>query len=312
MVFLNRAVVMCCLIGMSIIGFTVYQSIPGGTVKKSILTVVCTTTMIADAVRCIAGDNVEIVCLMRPGVDPHSYRPSLSHVKALVEADLVFYHGLHLEGKMGDVFMHLKGDGISSYAVTDLIDKHLLMIDDNTQIPDPHVWHAVPLWIMVVRYIAQILQHHDPVHAYEYQVRLAAYEKDLVILDEKVRAMIASIPVERRVLITAHDAFAYFGRSYGIAVLGLQGINTDTEISMYDVYRIVDTIVQYNVPAIFLEAWVPTRNIHAIQEAVAARGMHMMIGGELYSDSLGDALSGGSTYSDMIYHNVTTICKALL
>lgn len=274
--------------------------------------VVTTTNIIADAVKQVGGERVKVTALMGPGVDPHLYKAREGDVRRLAQADLVFYHGLHLEAKMAEILDRMKRS-VPTYAVGTAVDpSQLLYPEGSAGYPDPHIWFDVRLWMRVVSFIADTLAKHDSVNAAFYRSRAKAYLQELTGLDRYIREQVGRIPPEQRVLVTAHDAFSYFGRAYGFEIRGLQGISTVGEVSVADVQELADFIVRRRIRAIFVETSVPTRNIKAVQEAVRARGWNVRIGGELYSDSLGEPGSEAGTYVGMVRYNVRTIVEALV
>lgn len=273
--------------------------------------VVATTTIVADAVREVGGDRVEIVTLMGPGIDPHLYKASEGDVLRLASADIIFYNGLHLEGKMGHVLARV-GERVPTVAVAERIDPSLLRRPPEFEgAYDPHVWFDVRLWMIAVEAVRDGLITVDPTHAAVYQANAERYLAELDKLDRWVRQEVAKIPPERRVLITAHDAFGYFARAYGFEVYGLQGVSTAAEAGVADVQALADLIVERRIPAIFVETSVPPRFIEAVQEAVRARGFEVRIGGQLHSDALGDPGTLAGTYVGMVRSNVETIVQAL-
>ena len=274
--------------------------------------VVATTSMIADLARQIGGDRVAVEGLMGPGVDPHLYRPSEGDVARLAGADVVFYNGLHLEGRMAEVLEGIEAQGIASEAVAEAIPEDRRIVSELFQgSVDPHVWMDVALWKEAAGAVARRLSELDPTHAAAYQSRLAAYAVRLDSLDAWARGRAAGVPEAMRVLVTAHDAFGYFGRAYGFDVRGLQGLSTATEAGTADVQQLAAFVAERRIPAMFVESSVPPRAIEAVRAAVRARGFDVRIGGNLYSDALGDAASGAGTYEGMIRHNVDTIVDAL-
>jgi len=273
------------------------------------LNIVATTGMIGDIVKNIAGPNVRLNVLMGPGVDPHLYKASEGDVRKMMEAHLIFYNGLHLEGAMGEVLSRM---GDVAYAVTDRIDKNaLIQSEDFSGNYDPHVWFDVRLWIQAVEYVRDIIIEHDPDYAQIYFEDAALYIERLTELHNYVYEMSKLIPEDKRVLVTAHDAFGYFGREYGFEVHGLQGISTASEAGTADVIKLTDLIVNKQVPAIFVETSVPERNIKAVQEAVKARGYTVKIGGNLFSDAMGNPGTEEGTYIGMVRYNITTIKMSL-
>ncbi|MGE0206880.1 MAG: metal ABC transporter solute-binding protein, Zn/Mn family [Candidatus Babeliales bacterium] len=274
------------------------------------LYIVCTTSMIADAVHNVAGDLVEVHALMGPGVDPHLYKARAGDVQKLQKADIIFYNGLHLEGKMGDLFASLKSSKRTE-AVADAIPKNKLLEVGIEGVYDPHIWHDVSLWVAIVEYIAQVLAQEDLRNAAYYERHAAGYKHLLQELDVHIKKTIDRLPPGHRILVTAHDAFHYFGKAYGLQVVGLQGISTDSEISIKDIRDLADFIATHSVRAIFIESSLPERNIQAVQKAVQARGSSVQLGQELYSDALGAEGSDAATYDTMMRHNVETIVAAL-
>ncbi|HSL91102.1 MAG TPA: zinc ABC transporter substrate-binding protein [Candidatus Limnocylindrales bacterium] len=273
--------------------------------------VVATTGMIADLLGKIGGGRVQVTGLMGPGVDPHLYKASEGDVIRMASADVIFYNGLHLEGKMAEVFERM-GRRIRTVAVTDGIPRErLLSPPEFVGAYDPHVWFDVSLWKEAAAHAAKALMEMDPEHAEVYRVNAGAYLEKLAELDGHVRKQAARVPPRQRVLITAHDAFNYFGRAYGFEVRGLQGISTVAEAGTADIQSLVRLILANRIPAVFVETSVPVRYIEALQEAVEAGGFRLRIGGSLYSDALGDPGTPEGTYIGMVRHNVDTIVAAL-
>jgi manganese/zinc/iron transport system substrate-binding protein len=275
------------------------------------LQVVCTIGMISDLAERIGGPRVVVEGLMGPGVDPHLYKASAGDVRRLARADLVLYNGLHLEAAMGEVLEEM-GKRKLTVAVSDSIDRSKLSAPPEFQGNyDPHVWFDVTLWMDAARAIRAALQRADPAHAEEYAQRGEAVLRDLANLDAWVRVRAAEVPPERRVLITAHDAFNYFGRAYGFEVKGLQGISTAAEAGTADVQRLAAEIARRRIPAVFVETSIPRRTIEAVQAAVRSRGFTVAIGGSLHSDALGSTGTPEGNYIGMVRHNVNTIVGAL-
>jgi manganese/zinc/iron transport system substrate-binding protein len=274
--------------------------------------VVTTIGMITDVVHHVGGRRVSVTGLMGPGVDPHLYKASEGDVTSLSEADVVFYNGLHLEAKMGEVLERM-GGRIKTAAVTRGIDTSLLLSPPEFQgAHDPHVWFEVRLWMSGVETIRDTLVELDPGSADSYRTNALAYLAKLESLETYIKEQTARLPESQRVLITAHDAFNYFGRAYGFEVRGLQGISTATEAGAADVQALAAFIVERRIPAIFVESSVPVRNIEAVQAAVKAKGFVVNIGGELFSDAMGNRGTEEGTYIGMVRHNVDTIVNALL
>lgn len=276
------------------------------------MNVVATTTMLADLAQVIGGDHVTVQGLMGPGIDPHLYQASAGDVAKLQQADVVVYNGLHLEGKMGEIFENLGKMGRPIICVADGMDHtKLLAWEGSDAVHDPHVWFDVSLWADAAKAVAAGLASFDGDHAADYETNCQAYLKELTALEDYVKARIGEVPESQRVLVTAHDAFEYFGKAYSFEVRGLQGISTEAEAGTADVSELADFIVERKIKAIFVESSVPVKTIQALQAAVAAKGFQVEIGGELYSDSLGDAASGHDTYVTMVKANIDTIVEAL-
>lgn len=274
--------------------------------KKLIVT---TTTLLYDLVKTLAEDSVEIKYIMGPGVDPHGYSPSSGDVNLLNEADLVVYSGLHLEGKMEDVFQGLNKMGKVALEATSTIPRESLIMEDGGV--DPHVWWDPTLWKYVTENVAHSLIKIMPENRESIEKNLKNYLGELDNLDAWSKKEVETIPKEQRVLITAHDAFSYFARQYGFEVKGIQGMNTNNEASASDVDNLATFIAEKNIKAIFVETSVPHRKIESLKEAVATKGKEVNIGGELYSDSLGDSKNNAETYIKTVKANINTIVKAL-
>lgn len=269
------------------------------------LQVVATTGMIADSARRIAGDAADVKALMGPGTDPHLYKATASDVTTLQRADVVLYNGLNLEGKMGDVLSALGQAGKPVVAVGDRIDESRLLQGPQGH-PDPHIWFDVEMWADASAAIVDALAKARPEGADGFRQRGAEWQKELRELHEWCRQEAETLPEERRVLVTSHDAFEYFGRAYGFDVIGLQGISTVTEAGMNDVTSLVDEIKRRRIPAVFVESSVPRAALERVSQDSGAR-----VGGELFSDAMGPEGSEEGTYPGMIRHNVSTIVGAL-
>ncbi|MCP4902836.1 MAG: zinc ABC transporter solute-binding protein [bacterium] len=276
------------------------------------LKVVATTSIVADLVRNVGGDLVEVKALMGPGIDPHLYTPSAGDVRRMAEAEMIFFNGLHLEGKMAEVLTEMNRQSVATVAVAECVDSGALLQTEESQgIVDPHVWFDVHLWQEAARCVQRSLIERDGEHSAEYSLRADAYVAELEALDERVREMVSDLDPADRILITAHDAFAYFGRAYGFEVRGLLGVSTASEAGTADVQQLADFIVERKVPAIFIESSVSPRYVEALREAVAARSIDVKIGGSLYSDALGDVGSPAESYIGTVQANVETIVGAL-
>lgn len=271
-----------------------------------------TVGMVADIVRSVAGDRAQVQGIIGEGVDPHLYKPTRGDVATLIGADIVFYSGLMLEGKMTDTFVKVARLGKPVYAVTELIDEQFLLEPKEMQGHfDPHVWMDARAWAKCTAAAANALAEFDPDNKAAYAANAARYAAELDRLHAYAKACIASIPEKQRVLITAHDAFNYFGRAYGLEVRGIQGISTESEAGLQDINRLVDLIVSRGIGAVFVETSVSDKNVRALVEGAKARGRAVQIGGSLFSDAMGQAGTYEGTYVGMIDHNVTLITRAL-
>jgi manganese/zinc/iron transport system substrate-binding protein len=276
-----------------------------------VLDVTATIGMIADVATHVGGERVRVTGLMGPGVDPHLYKASEGDLERLGEADLILYNGLNLEGKMSDLLVRMSRTR-PTVAVTEAVPESLLRTPPEMQGHwDPHLWFDVALWMRATERTRDALIEADPGGRAVFEANAAAYLDTLRALDAWVRERIATIPREGRVLVTAHDAFGYFGRAYDIEVVGLQGISTVSEFGLADVRRIVDLIVTRRIRAVFVESSVPRRSIEAVVEGCRARGHDVAIGGTLYSDAMGAAGTPDGTYVGMVRANVNAIVEAL-
>lgn len=280
------------------------------------LKVAATTTMIGDLVRSIGGDRVEVTVIMPPGTDPHTYKPSTGDIGRLAAADLVFYNGLHLEGKMVETFEEkMKGKAVPLVEKAVPTDKLIPWQEGEAGAHDPHVWFDVKLWGMVAGKIAEYLAAADPGAGGDYHSRHSQLNQKLEDLDRYVREQVATVPAERRVLVTSHDAYGYFGRAYGVDVRGIQGISTETEAGIQAINAAVGFIIRRKIPAVFVESSVSPKTIQRVQADCAARGFDVKIGGELYSDAMGQPGEHPGyevhAYEGMIRYNVDTLVKAL-
>jgi manganese/zinc/iron transport system substrate-binding protein len=271
--------------------------------------VVCTTGMVADLSRTVGGESVAVSQIMREGVDPHLYKASPGDVNRLNEADIIFYSGLHLEGKMSDVFVRMARRK-PTFAVTEYIPEGRVLENPEGAF-DPHLWFDVSLWRDAAGVVRDALAAFDPKHAADYRRRGDAYQAELAKLHDEVKRKLATVPKARRVLVTAHDAFRYFGRAYDVEVRAVQGISTESEAGVREVNALVAFLVERQIKAVFVESSVSDKNVTALLEGCAARGHKVIIGGELFSDAMGKEGTAEGTYVGMIRHNVDTIVKAL-
>ena len=276
------------------------------------LRVVTTIGMITDIVKNVGGERVEVTGLMGPGVDPHLYKASAGDVQRLTSAQLIFYNGLHLESKMGDILAKMSGD-TKTVAVTEAVDRSLLLTPPEFEGQyDPHLWFDVILWMKAVGKVRDTLSEFDSDNTLMYWSNAERYLAKLAELHEYVKAQAERVPSEQRVLVTAHDAFNYFGKAYGFEVRGLQGISTATEAGIADVQGLATFIAKRRIPAIFVESSVSTRSLKAVKAAVKSKGFDVEIGGELFSDAMGNEGTPEGTYIGMVRHNIDTIVTALI
>lgn len=273
------------------------------------INVVCTTGMVADLVRNIGGDKVKVGQIMGEGVDPHLYKASPGDVNMLSGADAIIYSGLHLEGKMADIFVRMARKK-PTFAIAEYIPEGRVL-DDAGGAFDPHVWFDVSIWREGAGVARDALKAFDPKHAAEYQTRADAYQAELTKLHEYAKEQLATIPKSQRVMVTAHDAFRYFGRAYDLEVKGIQGISTESEAGVKEVNALVEFLATRKIKAVFVESSVSDKNVKALLEGCKARKHDVVIGGELFSDAMGKDGTPEGTYIGMVRHNVDTIVKAL-
>ncbi|TRX50680.1 manganese transporter [Fulvivirga sp. M361] len=279
--------------------------------KTGRLNIVVTTGMIEDAVKNVVGDSVQVTALMGPGVDPHLYKATQGDLKKLTQADLIFYNGLHLEGKMGEVLEKL-GRVKPVIAVAEGIDNSLLrIVPEFNDSADPHIWFDVSLWKEAVKTILSGITELDGKNNGYYNANAENYLVQLDSLHRWVKSQILTIPEQQRTLITAHDAFGYFGEAYHIDVRGLQGISTLSEYGLRDVSDLVNYITKNKIKAVFVETSVSEKAINAVVQGCRDKGFEVQIGGNLYSDAMGESNTPEGTYLGMVRTNVNTIVNAL-
>ena len=275
------------------------------------IAITTTTNVITDLVENIGGDHVSVTGLMGPGIDPHLYRPSASDVKELQNADIIFYNGLDLEGKMGDIFVKIGKGETHVWAVSESIPTESLLILDTNGHFDPHVWWNVELWAEAAKVVATGLKEYDPKNSEQYDENLSEYLNQLETLNSNNLKKINSIPKEQRVLVTAHDAFRYFGHTYGFEELSIQGWSTDSEAGIREIQNLADEISERKIKALFVETSISPATIEALKAAVQDKGHDVMIGGELFSDAIGEKGTYDGTYVGAFTHNIDTIVQAL-
>jgi manganese/zinc/iron transport system substrate-binding protein len=280
--------------------------------KDSKFQIVTTTSMITDLVQNIGGDKVTIQGLMGAGVDPHLYKASEGDVSKFSNADMIIYNGLHLEGKLVDVFENMQRQKINTIAISDALDKNDLI--SSTYFAsnyDPHIWFNVTNWELITVYVAEQLSIAMPEHATVFKTNAANYLQKLKTLKEELNAEIATLPENQRRLVTAHDAFSYFGKEFKFDVVGLQGLSTATEAGVQDVQKTAAYIIDHKIKAMFIESSVPRRTVEALQAAVNSKNHDVVIGGTLFSDALGNPGTSEGTYIGMFKYNVHTIVTSL-
>lgn len=276
------------------------------------LQVVTTTTMITDLVKNIGGDSIDVQGLMGAGVDPHLYKASEGDVSKLYNADVIFYNGLHLEGKLVEVFEKMEGQDKTQVALAEGLNKNGLIGSEYfASNYDPHVWFDISYFKQFAEAVEKTLSEADPKNSQAFKNNLETYLKELNTLETEIQGVVETLPEEKRVLVTAHDAFNYFGKAYSFEVVGLQGLSTATEAGVQDVQRLSEFIIEKQVKAIFVESSVPRRTIEALQQSVLSKGAEVTIGGSLYSDALGDPGTEEGTYLGMFRYNVNTIVNEL-
>lgn len=291
---------------------------PSGTIgtgandSEKKLNIVCTIAMITDMVKNIAGEHANVIGIMGEDVDPHMFQPQRDSINKIHNADIVFYCGLNLEGQMSRLFGLQASKGKNLFAVTAGIDQQYLRKPEGAHGHyDPHLWPDVSAWSKCAQYIADRLSELDPAHSSEYQKNCESYREQLTALDTYIKERISSIPESTRYLVTAHDAFGYFSRAYEIPVRSVQGISTESEAGVQDINKLVDFLASQKIPAIFVESSTPKKNIEAVIEGVKAKGFNVKVGGELFSDAMGQTGTYEGTYIGMMDHNATIITRAL-
>jgi manganese/zinc/iron transport system substrate-binding protein len=300
----TRILVLVAALLLAVVPFVSAQDEP--------INVVATTGMIADIIHNVGGEHVEIHQLMGAGVDPHLYRATDNDVDLLIDAEIIFYNGLNLEARLTDIFEQIGEDRPVVAVAENIPEEQLLKSPRYEDAPDPHVWMDVELWMIATEAARDALVEFDPANEADYTANAEAYLEELTELDTYVQEQIESVPEEQRVLVTAHDAFQYYGQAYGIEVYAPQGISTETEAGIADIRRMIDLIKERQIPAIFVETSVPPDVVEAIIAGVEDAGQTVSIGGSLYSDAMGEPETEEGTYIGMIRHNTDTIVSALL
>ncbi|MBO6782388.1 MAG: zinc ABC transporter substrate-binding protein [Alphaproteobacteria bacterium] len=306
--FLRRGLLAALAIAVAA---SMYATGPHASAEADTLEIVATTGMIADAARQVGGEHVRVRALMGPGVDPHAYRQTRTDISAMARADLVLWHGLYLEAQLEEFLLDLAERRTVIPVAEALPRTTLLGHDDYANQFDPHVWMNPEMWVGVVNAVRDALIAARPERRADFEANAAAHISQIGELAAYARTALSSVPEHQRVLVTAHDAFNYFGAAYGFDVIGIQGISTESEAGLNRVAELVDLLVTRNVGAVFVETSVSDRNVRALIEGAAARGHSVTVGGELFSDAMGPDGTYEGTYLGMIDHNVTTIARAL-
>ncbi len=315
--YLYSKIIIPILVGCLLIFYTLTITGCDPKVEKKIpenekIRVVTTIGMITDIVKNVGGETVDVIGMMGPGVDPHLYKPTAKDIERLNSAQIIFYNGLHLESKMADVLGSLSGK-TKAVAVSDSVDKKLLLTPPEYEGQyDPHIWFDISLWIKAVEVVRDTLVEHKPESLQIYNANTDHYLMKLNELQQYVKTQAERVPSEQRILVTAHDAFNYFGKAYGFEVRGLQGMSTVSEAGIADVKELATFIAENKLPAIFVESSVPIRSLEAVKAAVKSKGFDVQIGGELFSDAMGNEGTPEGTYIGMVKHNIDTIVSALI
>jgi len=272
------------------------------------INIVATTGMLADLTQNIGGKHVKTTALMSTGVDPHLYKATQGDLRRLMKAEIILYNGLHLEGKMQDIFEKMARKK-PVYAIAEVVDNKQLI--KHASYPDPHIWFDLSLWQQAGQKVLAVLKKHDPKNSTYYETQASAYLTEMQTLHKWTQKQVSTVPKSQRILITAHDAFGYFGKAYGVKVMGLQGISTAAEFGLQDIKRLKEVIVKNKIRAVFVESSVSPRFIKSLVAGVKAEGHQITIGGELYSDAMGPKGTATDNYFGMVKHNVNTIVNAL-
>lgn len=277
--------------------------------KDSPIQVVTTISQIGEPMQVIGGDRVEVVSLMGPGVDPHLYEATQGDIHTLEKAEIIFYNGLNLEGNMGEIFSKMKEKKVT-IAIAESIDEGKLLIDEDGAL-DPHIWFDLDLWKEALNEATEVLKEYSPENANYFEENKEKYFAQMDELKKEAKEKLSSVPKEQRILVTAHDAFGYFGRMYDIEVVGLQGLSTEDEVGLSDIQATIDLIIEKQVPSVFVESSVNQNSIQAVIEGALKAGLQVELGGELFSDAMGEEGTEEGTYLGMYRHNVNTVFDGL-
>ncbi len=308
---MQRLYISVCLIAILVGSGCDPKKQPGATAGDKIR-VVTMIGMITDVVKNVGGPRVEVTGMVEPGVDPHFYNPTPKDVQRLGSAHIIFYNGLYLEAKMGDILAKMSED-TPTVAVTDAVDRSLLLKSaEYDGLYDPHLWFDVKLWMQTVEKVRDALSEYDADNTALYRSNAERYLTKLMELNEYVKSQVERVPSQQRVLVTAHDCFNYFGEAYGFEVRGLQGISTASEVSIADVQELATFIAERRISAMFVESSVSSRSLEAVKAAVKSKGFDVRIGGVLFTDAMGNEGTPEGTYIGMIRYNIDTIVHALI
>lgn len=277
--------------------------------RETPIQVVTTIAQIGEPMQIIGGDRVEVVSLMGPGVDPHLYEATQGDIRTLEKAEIIFYNGLNLEGNMGEIFSKMQ-ERKKSFAIAESIDEEKLLIDEDGAL-DPHIWFDLDLWKEALNEATEVLKEYSPEDANYFEENKENYFAQIDELKKEAKEKLSSIPDEQRILVTAHDAFGYFGRMYDIEVVGLQGLSTEDEVGLSDIQATIDLIIEKQVPSVFVESSVNQNSIKAVMEGASKAGLQVELGGELFSDAMGEEGTLEGTYLGMYRHNVNTVYEGL-
>lgn len=275
------------------------------------INVTTTTGQVADVVKNVGGEHVEVTSLMGPGVDPHLYQASQGDIQKLSKAEIIFYSGLHLEGKMDDIFEKMSKEKPTVAVAESIPENMLLSAEGNSNAHDPHVWFDIQIWLNTVDEVETKLSELSPEDKEDFAANASKYREELEELDAYAKEQMATIPEDSRVLVTAHDAFQYFGNAYGLEVMGLQGLSTDSEYGLKDVQNLIDTLTERNIKAVFIESSISEKSINAVVEGAKKQNHDVKIGGELFSDAMGEEGTEEGTYLGMFKHNIDTVVSSL-
>ncbi len=275
------------------------------------LLIVCTTGMLGDVVHNICGDLHQVETIMGPGVDPHLYKASPNDIRLLQNADVIVHNGLHLEGKMGEIFEKLRREKLIIQWSDGIKEINLISTSEYENSYDPHIWFDPDLFMMGAQFFVDEISAFDQKNSSKYQEQYSAYKKKVDSKQVELEAKISSVPMEKRILITSHDAFSYFGRKYDFQVKGLQGISTVSEFGIKDKLNLVNYILEKDVNVLFVESSVSSRSLKSVIETCEKKGHNIRIGGTLLSDAMDEKNKLGGTYLGMIEYNVNTIIESI-